>query len=325
MVAPLTGRAARRLAEEASPGAAIDVGSEVAGCGERAAADQHREPVGAVHAAVPQRLDEPVVRRVVAAAVHAEVDDDLPDTLAGCEPDELLRHSPGVGRLVVRDVQGPTAVDHGDPVGNVAEPDEERRAPRLLPPAVEEGRCVLRVRDRREGSLHAAAAAQLELPHRRDPQAVQHLGGDHEVGEVVQEAPLVVARDERPDASLHLRHRQAADRHDTGADEGGLLGPDHVHSLGEAPQPQRVGVQAAVVRRDEREQAAVAVPLAEHVHEAHDADDRLAPRQPGAARGEIVGGAVEVLARDGVVRVGVALLELRDEVADVRRGVRGRA
>jgi hypothetical protein len=69
----------------------------------------------------------------------------------------------------------------------------------------------------------------------------------------------------------------------------------------------------------------VAVSFAEHVHEAHDADDRLAPRQPGAARGEVVGGAVEVMARDGVVRVGVALLDLCDEVADVRRGARGRA
>lgn len=71
----------------------------------------------------------------------------------------------------------------------------------------------------------------------------------------------------------------------------------------------------------DREQAAVSVTVAEHRHEPHHADDLLVAAQARRARDEIVGGPVELVARDGVVRVGMALLELRDEVADVGRGV----
>ena len=58
--------------------------------------------------------------------------------------------------------------------------------------------------DRLERHVAPSAARELERERRRDPEAAQHLGADHEVGDPVEDGPVVVPCDQRADASLHL-------------------------------------------------------------------------------------------------------------------------
>jgi hypothetical protein len=68
----------------------------------------------------------------------------------------------------------------------------------------------------------------------------------------------------------------------------------------------------------------VSVAFAEEAHQAHQADDQLVAVELFGARGELVDLPPEVLARDGVIRVGMDPLELVGEEADVARGSRHR-
>ena len=134
---------------------------------------------------------------------------------------ELPRNEAGVGRRVVGDVQRAAAVDPRQSVLDVPQPQVERLAAGArggFPPASEQADVLLHG-DRLEPHVAPSAARELERERRRDPEAAQHLGADHEVGDSVEDGPLVVPRDQRADAVLHLLGGDAADRRNPGADE----------------------------------------------------------------------------------------------------------
>jgi hypothetical protein len=69
----------------------------------------------------------------------------------------------------------------------------------------------------------------------------------------------------------------------------------------------------------EREDARVPVALAEQRGEPHRLDERLVRAKAGQPGGEVLGGAVEPLPRDGVERVRMAPFQLGDERSQVGR------
>ena len=101
--------AAGRFPEEDGPRRAIDLGGEVGGCGEGRTADEDAELPPLVHCLRAEERRERAVRRVVAAAVESQVDDDPANALP---PHESLDLSQDGGRRradgVVTDVDRAT-------------------------------------------------------------------------------------------------------------------------------------------------------------------------------------------------------------------------
>ena len=319
-VAPLARRASGRLPDDPRPREPLDVGREVARRRERRSAGQQRGARVPVDDLALDRVEERPVLLVVAAAVLTDVDDEPSERLLPREPQDPLREVARVGRLRVRDVDDATLLHrrHRLRGSAVANPERSRHAGWRsggLPEVRELGGVLPAAIGAGATSRPPCGVSNVNVGARSQP--VEHLGADEVVGRALAEAPLVVARDQRPHSRDDVVDRHSPDR-DELRTELHVPAADDSQAVGEPVHPHRIEVHRPWVRVEGVE-AGVSVALAEEPHQPHQADDQLVALEAVGAGGELVDLPPELVPRHGVVRVRVDALELVGEQPDVAR------
>ena len=218
-VAPLARRASGRLPDDPRPRGLLDVGREVARRGEGRSAGQQRGPRCAVHDLALDRVEKRPVLLVVAAAVLTDVDDRAVGTAssaraAGSAERGRPRRSSACTR---RRRRGPSA--SSSPPARFRGSEPRAVSPRRAGGAAAASSTGTRPRSSPQRSARARRLACPAASQRErhafalgDSEPAQHLGADEVVRDALAEAPLVVARDQRPNARDDLVDRHALDR-----------------------------------------------------------------------------------------------------------------
>jgi hypothetical protein len=199
---------------------------------------------------------------------------------------------------------------------------DERREGRAHEPQVDGSA------DRREGQVEGRLARLLEgeaggPDAAAEVEPVKYLRGEHEAHEAVGSRGLVVARHERSNPLLQLGGRVAVEleqlrTHEAPPPRRG----DHEEPVGELVEEEREEMQHTAVGRVEREDARVAVPLAEERREAHQLDEQLVGGEPRCSGGQGVRRGLEGRFGREVERVGMDLADPLHQQPDVVCGGR---
>ena len=222
-------------------------------------------------------------------------------------------------------VDGPAAIELGEPLRPLLVSEPERgasgRRRRRGPDVLDE----IPVRGSGErGECHIDALAVPTLDRElhpggvgRDAEPVQDLARDHELRQAQDQARLVVAGDERPDACGNLVDRRVLDRDQASADELRLLGRrEDEHAFGKDPDTDRQQVQRTCVGH-EREEAHVPVTLPGHRDDAQELDEQLISLELGQPLDDVVDGAAKLRTRDRMKEIRMNPLHLGRELAHV--------
>ena len=191
---------------------------------------------------------------------------------------------------------------------------------------VGERRDVSPRRDRRQRDICTTTVGLLEREPRGtglcgDSEPGENLGREQEVRREPEDVRGIVAGRERPNELEHPVDRGPLDRDEATAHKVLVLRVHDEHAVRELVETQRIEVELTRVRRIAGEQARVAVPWAEQRDQPEQPDEKLVPRQARRLLGQAAHLGLEPLPRDAAERIGVDLLDLLAELADVvRRG-----
>ncbi len=189
---------------------------------------------------------------------------------------------------------------------------------------VGERRDVSPCRDRGERHVDAATVRLLQRELRRpgviaDSEPGENLRCEQVVRCQPENVPGVVTGGQRSNEVENTVDRGSVYRDEAGADESLVLGVDDEHAVRELVEAKRIEVELVRVGRISGKDSGVPVAWPEQRDEPEHADEKLVPRQAGRALRERAHLGFEALARDATERIGVDLLDLLPEVADVVR------
>ena len=305
-VAPLARRAARKLADDAGLRLTRDVRDEVPRGRERLAAGEQDELLG--DRGARENAEQRSVRLVVAAVIEPNVDDHATDGRRRRELGEtsgdVVR---GVGRDPVAEIDHPFALERRQPLRVLEAPQPDRVAVRRRRRecAADARRNTLgRLRIERRPRRRPRTRTRRGRPRRRRGRGAPPPSSTYSGRSQRRLDSLSCGTSGRTSSTTSSTGRPSIETRRLPTTSSAPTSGEGVQPAVEVVEPEREDMQRARVHV-ERVDRGVAVALARHRGQPHQADDELVAAHPRRVVGEVLDGAAEPLTVEVVEEVRV--------------------